>query len=105
MRKTFPLEIPGLKPARVIEGIKRDVRRYLKRERRKTLPEEVDFWDFNCAAGLNQESAKSVHVAELTTAIDLAAKEAWPTIYLEILAKPGLRGRNESAQEPTNEEQ
>ena len=46
MRKIFPLEVHGLKPPRVIESIKHDVRKYLKRERRKALPEDVDFWDF-----------------------------------------------------------
>ena len=99
MRKTFPLEIPGLKAARVLEGIKRDVRRYLKRERRKTLPEGVDFWDFRCAAGEDQATAKKVHVAELTLAIDLAAQEGWSALYLEILAQPGLRRRKEPASE------
>ena len=38
MRKTFPLEHPKLKPARVIDSIKNKVRKYLKRERSKTLP-------------------------------------------------------------------
>ena len=51
MRKIFPLEVPKHAPPRVIEAIKSDVRKYLKRERRKALPEGVDFWDFDCQVG------------------------------------------------------
>ncbi|NNC90782.1 MAG: hypothetical protein HKN82_20180 [Akkermansiaceae bacterium] len=91
MRKTFPLEVPGLKPPRVIEAIKHEIRRYLKRERRKSLPEEADFWDFDCRAGRDEGTAVAAHVSELTAAIDRAGEEGWPAIYLEILAKPARR--------------
>ncbi|MEZ5323755.1 MAG: DUF6172 family protein [Verrucomicrobiales bacterium] len=91
MKKTFPLENPPHKPPRVVEGIKHDVRKYLKRERRKALPEGVDFWDFNCRTGRDAESAIATHVEEITAAIDLAASENWPGIYIEILAAPGQR--------------
>lgn len=91
MKKTFPLESPPHKPPRVVEGIKNEIRKYLKRERRKPLPEDVDFWDFDCRVGPGSESAKPVHVAELVQAVDIAAKESWTAIYIEILAKPGHR--------------
>lgn len=93
MRKSFPLEKPGLKPARVVESIKRDIRKYLKRERRKTLPEGVDFWDFACRVGPDKTAAKLAHVAELNAAVDLASQEDWGAVYIEILAKPGHRTR------------
>jgi hypothetical protein len=95
MKKTFPLEVPGLKAPRVIETIKRDVKRYIKRERGKKLPEEVDFWDFDCEVGKSDGDKKASHIAELNTAIDTAAKEQWPAIYVEILAKPGYRTKKE----------
>lgn len=96
MRKTFPLEVSGLKPPRVIEAIKNDLRKYLKRERRKTLPEGVDFWDFDCKSGPSDEAAEVTHVSALITAVDTAAQESWPSVYIEILAKPGHRQpRNE----------
>ena len=91
MRKTFPLEVTGLKPPRVIDSIKSEVRKYLKRERRKTLPEGVDFWDFSCRFGADRTTAKVAHVAEINVAIDTASREQWTAIYIEILAKHGHR--------------
>ena len=57
MKKTFPLKDPAKADARVLEAIKQDVRKYVKRERRKALPTGVDFWDFNCQLGLISSSA------------------------------------------------
>ena len=42
MKKTFQLEHPKIKPARLIEAVRRDVKKYIKREKRKSLPEGVD---------------------------------------------------------------
>ncbi|MDA0812432.1 MAG: DUF6172 family protein [Verrucomicrobia bacterium] len=91
MKKTFPLEKPPHKPPRVVESIKHEVRKYLKRERRKALPEGVDFWDFSCRTGPSPELAAVTHIEEITTAIDRAAASAWPTIFIEIVSKPGHR--------------
>lgn len=91
MKKTFPLESPDHAPARVVESIKNDVRRYLKRERRKSLPEGVDFWDFDCRVGTEVSTAEVVEVRSLVERIDLAAQAGWGAIYIEILAKRGHR--------------
>lgn len=95
MKKSFPLTSATHQPARVVEGIKADIRKYLKRERRKPLPEEVDFWDFDCRAGRDAESAEVVHVSEITKPIDTAAQENWSSIYIEILAKQGIRKKDD----------
>ena len=42
MKKTFKLTHPKIKPARLIESVRRDVKKYLKREKRKSLPDGVD---------------------------------------------------------------
>lgn len=89
MRKNFPLTSPKHAPARVVESIKNDVRKYLKRERRKTLPEGIAHWDFDCRVGRDEAGAATAHHAELAKAIDTASAENWPAIYVEILAKPG----------------
>ena len=91
MKKSFPMEDPKHKPARVVEGIKATVRKYLKREIRKELPEGVDFWDFDCRTGKDAESAAEVHVSKITEGVDEASKEGWEAVYIEILAKPGHR--------------
>jgi len=90
MRKTFPFEDPPHKPPQVVAAIKNKVRKYLKRERRKPLPEGQDFWDFDCRVG-EESPGEVVHVAELTNAIDAAVAKGWPAIYIEILAKPAKR--------------
>lgn len=95
MKKSFPLTSASHKPARVVEAIKAEIRKYLKRERRKPLPEEMDFWDFDCRAGKDEPSAATVHVSEITKPIDTAASESWDSIYIEILAKPAKRTARE----------
>ena len=103
MKKTFPFSDPKHKPPRVVEAIKSEIRKYLKRERRKTLPEEVDFWDFDCRVGREAASAVSVHVAGLNPAIDNAVGEGWPAVYVEILAKPGHRTRKPASDRPADD--
>ena len=93
MRKLFPMQDPKHKPPQVAASIKNEVRKYLKRERRKALPEGVDFWDFDCRVGPNREAPSAAHLAEVIPAIDKAFEQRWEAIYIEILAKPGRRTR------------
>ena len=72
MRKTFPLAADGKHPERLIEATKHEIRKYLKRERRRDLPEGMDYWAFDCSFGLTQDEAQPVHVAALTERIDEA---------------------------------
>jgi uncharacterized sporulation protein YeaH/YhbH (DUF444 family) len=91
MRKTFQLAIEGKNPDRVVEAVKHDIRKYIKRERRRALPEGVDFWDFDCRFGATEETAAIVHLNDITGMIDAVVKEAGKQVYVEILAKPGHR--------------
>jgi hypothetical protein len=91
MKKTFSLQVPGHQPPRVVESIKNEIRKYLKRERRKALPEGVDFWDFDCRVGLGERAPERKHVEEIVPAIDQAAAGECASVYVEILAKPGHR--------------
>ena len=75
----------------MVEAIKSELRKYVKRERKKKLPEGVDFWDFDCKVGENAEQAADLHVAEINEAIDHALTEKWETVYFEVLSKPGVR--------------
>ncbi|MBT5910990.1 MAG: hypothetical protein HOH25_14445, partial [Opitutae bacterium] len=61
MKKTFNLVHPKIKLARLVDAVRSDVKKYLKRERRKELPEGVDFWDFDCKFGPTAEQAKVIH--------------------------------------------
>ncbi|MDG2255206.1 MAG: DUF6172 family protein [Opitutaceae bacterium] len=91
MKKTYSLIHPKIKVPRLVDSIKHDVRKYLKRERRKKLPEGVDYWDFDCKFGSTEDDAKVVHVAEISKSIDSALDQELDSFYVEILAKPGHR--------------
>lgn len=100
MKKTFQLQIEGKNPDRVLEAVKHDIRQYMKRERRKVLPDGVDFWDFDCKFGTHADNAEVVHPANLTALIDAVAQAGGAAFYVELLAKPGHRTVREP-QEPS----
>ena len=91
MKKTFSLHAPGKADARVVESIKHDVRKYVKRERRKTLPEGFDLWEFACRAGASAATAETQLLNEMGAAIDLVATAGAAEVYLEITAVPAHR--------------
>lgn len=91
MRKTFKLTHPKIKAARLAESARCDVRKYLKRERRRELPEGADFWDFDCRYGPTAEEARVIHVAEIGGCISEAEEQQLESFYVEILAKPARR--------------
>jgi hypothetical protein len=100
MRQTFPFAHPRHKPAQALEQLKNRIRKYLKRERRKALPDGVDYWDFDCKIGAQEDAAETVHVAELISRLDALAAEGHTQVYVEILAKPGYRGARPAAEAP-----
>ena len=91
MKKTFQLAVEGKNRDRVVDAVKHEIRKYVKRERRRELPAGVDFLDFDCRFGLAPDSAEAVHLNSLIPAIDAAVKEGAASCYVEILAKPGHR--------------
>ena len=93
MKKTFQLHIEGKNRDRVLDAIKHDIRKYVKRQRRVALPEGVDYWDFDCRFGASQETAEVVHFATIVPLVDAAAKDGAAAFYLELLAKEGRRPR------------
>ncbi|MGJ3700257.1 DUF6172 family protein [Variovorax sp. AFSI2.2] len=106
MRKTFQLQVEGKHPDRLLEAIKHEIRKYIKRERRRVLPEGSDFWDFDCKFGNSAETAETVHLSAITGLIDGVVKDAGKQFHVEILAKPGKRAprpAGERAEEPPEE--
>jgi hypothetical protein len=93
MKKTFQLQVEGKHPERLLEAIKHEIRKYLKRERRRDLPEGADFWDFDCKFGLTEDTAEVVHLANVITCIDDAVANQAAQFYIEILAKHGVRAK------------
>ena len=91
MKKTFPLSMPGKDDQRVIESIKNVLRKYVRRERRKSLPKGFDCWDFNCRVGQGKQAPESTPLAGVASAVDAAAKSSSAEVFVEILAVPGHR--------------
>jgi len=91
MKKTFTLTHPKIKYDRLIDGVKHELKKYVKRERNKQLPVDADFWDFDCKYGTSENVAEAVHLSELNKCIDKAASENLTSFYIEIMAKEGFR--------------
>jgi len=91
MRKTFQLAIEGKNRDRVLEAVKHEVRKYVRRERRRALPVGVDFWDFDCRFGPTEAEAVVVHFATLTELMDAVAQAGGSQFFVEILASHGHR--------------
>jgi len=91
MKKTFQLTHPKIKAARVADAVRRDIKRYIKREQHKELPEGVDFWDFDCKFGPTAEESEIIQLADISNRITEAEAQQLTSCYIEILAKPGHR--------------
>jgi Family of unknown function (DUF6172) len=91
MKKTFQLQVEGKHPERWLESIKHEVRKYLRRERRRPLPAGVDFWDFDCRFGESENTSEIAHVASLIERIDQVVLAGGKQFYVEIRAKHGIR--------------
>lgn len=91
MKKTFQLNIEGKNRDRVLDAVKHEIRKYVKRQRRVPLPEGVDYWDFDCRFGTTPDDAAVVHFATIMGLIDAVATEGGAAFYLELLARQGQR--------------
>lgn len=91
MKKTFKLHIEGKNSDRLLDAIKHEVRKYVKREKRKTLPYGANYWAFDCKFGVAQEVAEALHLGEITKQMDVVAKAGGDSFYVEILARAAVR--------------
>ncbi len=103
MKKTFQLHMEGRHPDRVVEAVKHEIRKYIRRERRRELPPGVDFWDFDCRFGPEASTASVIHLAEITPRIDTVVREGATQFYLEILARHGHRTQRPVADAPAED--
>jgi len=104
MKKTFKLSHPKLKLPRLVEAIKYEVKKYIKRERRKKLPPKVDFWDFDCRFGVDEANSEVIHISTINKFISEAESKQLESFYLEILVKPGIRRKKPKEEQQTNGE-
>ena len=97
MKKLFPLTHPKIQPARLVDSIRAEMNKYIKRERNKKLPDGVDFWDFDCKVGGSMETATDTHVSTLSKAIGDILNAGNESVYLEIKSKPVKRTKKPSS--------
>lgn len=93
MKKTFPLTQPGKVDARVVESVKNEIRKYLRRERRKQLPAGFECWEFACKVGTDAASATTIAIQEVNPAIDAVVQAGARDVYIEVVALAAHRSR------------
>ena len=88
MKKIFKLTDPKKHEDRVLEAIKNDIRKYVKREKKKDLPDKATmYWDFDCKVGATANDAEVVLYEELIKALDVVKATGVSEVYVEIMAK------------------
>jgi len=88
MKKIFKLTDEKKHEDRVLEAVKHEIRKYVKREKKKDLPEKATmYWDFDCKIGATADEAKVVAYEELIKALDTVKADGAKECYIEILAK------------------
>lgn len=91
MKKTFNLTSEKIKSERQVEAVKHEIKKYIKRERKRDLDAGVDYLDFDCKFGADEANSEVIHLAEINKSIDWAVSESLQSFYLEVIAKPGYR--------------
>lgn len=88
MKKIFRLTDPKKHEDRVLEAIKHDIRKYVKREKKKDLPDKATmYWDFDCKVGPTSDDAKVITYEELIKALDTVKSTGVDEVYVEVMAK------------------
>lgn len=98
MKKTFKLEHPKIKVPRVVDSVKHEIKKYLKKERKQPLPPGAQYWGFDCKFGQSEEAAVEVHLGSLTKNIDELVANNIMTIYVEITPKAIEAGESSSTE-------
>jgi hypothetical protein len=96
VKKTFQLKVENKKPERQADAIKHEIKKYITRERKKSLKDGFDYWDFDCKIGSDASSATPVHVDDISKKVDLFLQKELESFYCEILAKGMSRSPKKS---------
>jgi len=88
MKKIFKLTDEKKHEDRVLEAVKNDIRKYVKREKKKDLSDnKLMYWDFDCKVGATREDAKVVAYEELIKELDAVKATGVTEVYVEVMAK------------------
>jgi hypothetical protein len=87
MKKTYKLDHPKIKVPRLVDSIKHEIKKTLKKERAQKLPDGAKYLKFDCKLGQSEETASAVPLLELMKSIDELVENKAKTIYVEMTAK------------------
>jgi len=102
MKKTFSLTDTGNHKniERHLDAVKNDLRKYLRRENKRTLPEDFDYWDFDCRFGETDATAETIVPGEVVKCVDKAKAAGWDSFYMEIMVRAVARPKRPDALAP-----
>ena len=98
MKKTFKVSHEKKTAPRLFEAFKHEVKKYIKRERKRALPEGFDFWDFDCRYGADEACSEVIHMSAINKSISRAEAEGLESFYLEVMARPCKRNKRPEAE-------
>ena len=84
MKKLFPLHHPRKADGRVLDAIKHEVRKYVRRELNKVHPEGVGRRIFSCRVGASEANAQETALKDISAAIDRVAQEGANDVFIAI---------------------
>lgn len=87
MKKTFNLQIENKNQDRNVDSIKNEIRKYIKREQKKSLPEGKDFWFFDCKFAKDEDTPKEISFADIIKFVNETVEANSKTFYLEIISR------------------
>jgi len=88
MKKLFKIKQEKLKPERAVDAIKNEIRKYIKREKKKDLPnQKTMYWDFECKFGKSEEFSLECDFDHIIMELSNVVLAGWDECYIEIIAK------------------
>lgn len=88
MKKVFKIQQDKIKPDRAVDAIKNELRKYIKREKKKDLPNpKTMYWDFDCKFGKSEEFAIDCDFDHIIIELSNVVLAGWEACYIEIIAK------------------
>ncbi|GAA6136048.1 hypothetical protein NBRC116188_28380 [Oceaniserpentilla sp. 4NH20-0058] len=83
----------------MVEAIKHELKKYMKRERNKVLPKDTNYWAFDCQFGNTEDEATEVRPGDFNKLIDAAVEAGQTEFYVEIVARADFRAAKPKAVE------
>ena len=104
MKKRFALTDTKKAPQRVLEGIKNDIRKYIKREKRKPLPADTNFWRIDCKFAKNENDLEDIKFEDIMKNINEASQEKCESFMIELVSVAVQKTPKEAENTPKEEE-